>query len=246
MLSKNQAKYIRSLAEQKHRREHSAFIAEGDKLAKEWLQSDSTIQMIVGSGYWLDENKALLKKHPEAEIISIEDFELQAVSGLQTANQVLLVVKMNNHVVPLPAKEWCIALDTMQDPGNMGTIIRIADWFGIKHIVASHDSVDFYNPKVIQSAMGGHLRVQLHKTDLHEFVRNVDMPIIAAALEGSNIYTLKPLPEAVLLIGNESKGLHPALIASATHAISIPGKGGAESLNAAVSAGIICALLLPR
>ncbi len=246
MLSKNQAKYIRSLAEQKHRKEHSAFIAEGDKLAKEWLQSNSTLQIVAGTEQWLTENKALLKKHPEAEIIAVEEFELQAVSGLQTPNQVLLVIKMAKEATPLPTDEWCIALDTMQDPGNMGTIIRIADWFGIKHIVASHDSVDFYNPKVVQSAMGGHLRVQMHKADLPEFLQKVDMPIIAAALNGSNIYSLQPFPKAVLLIGNESKGLHPGLIASATHSISIPGRGGAESLNAAVSAGIICALLLPR
>lgn len=244
MLSKAQNKYIRSLSQQKYRAEHGVFVVEGDKIAREWLAESHRIQYIVATEQWLQDNVKLTGKHKDSIVASVSEQELQAVSQLQKANEVLLVVHRDNDNATLPTGEWCIALDTLQDPGNMGTIIRIADWFGIRHVMATPDSVDFYNPKVIQAAMGGHLRVQLHSADILEFISQVAGPIYAAALDGDNIYEQKDLKPGVIVIGNESKGISAAVMQQATKKITIPRIGGAESLNAAVSAGIICALLI--
>lgn len=244
MLSKAQNKYIRSLSQQKYRAEHGVFVVEGDKIAREWLAESHRIQYIVATAQWLQDNVKLTAKHKDALVVSVSEQELQTISQLQKANEVLLVVYRDNDNATLPAGEWCIALDTLQDPGNMGTIIRIADWFGIQQVVATPDSVDFYNPKVIQAAMGGHLRVQLHSADILQFIKQSDTPVYAAALDGDNIYNLKDVKPGVIVIGNESKGISAAVMQQATRKITIPRIGGAESLNAAVSAGIICALLI--
>ena len=127
----------------------------------------------------------------------------------------------------------------------MGSIIRIADWFGIHHIICSPECTDVYNPKVVQSAMGSHLRVDIYESELVPFLGEMSIPKIAATLDGENIYNMKRLAAGILIIGNESKGISDAVIAMATQKVTIPGKGGAESLNAGVSTGILCALLLP-
>jgi len=246
MLSKAQIKYIRSLTQQKYRKEHNVFIAEGDKIAREWLSGSQRLQYIIGLPDWLEENKALIAGHNEAAVIAAEESELTNISTLQTAHKALLVVEMAEHAVTPYASGWSIALDRIQDPGNMGTIIRIADWFGISQILLSPDCVDVYNPKVVQAAMGGHLRVRFCEVDLYTFVKTTSVPVLAATLSGNSIYDISILEEAVLLIGNESKGLDPVLTELASHKVTIPGKGGAESLNAAVSAGIICSHLMPR
>ncbi len=243
MLSKAQSKYIRSLSHQKYRHENKVFVAEGTKIAEEWLRSDARIQKIVATQLWVDGNTALLGRHTEAELYVATEQELASVSLLATPNQVLLVVHTPMPAMPVIA-EWCLALDNIQDPGNMGTIIRIADWFGIKHIICGNGCVDVYNPKVVQAAMGGHLRVQLHETDLESFLAHTQLPVIAATLDGENIYTVTKPAAGVLVIGNESKGISEEILKYATNKVMIPRKGGAESLNAGVSAGILCALLM--
>ena len=244
MLSKTQSKYIRSLTHQKFRNEHKVFIAEGAKIAEEWLRSDARIQKIVATQLWVDGSHHLIALHPEAELHIADDAELLTVSSLSTPNQVLLVVYKKDVPELKEMEEWCLALDNIQDPGNMGTIIRIADWFGINHIVCGEGCVDVYNPKVVQSSMGGHLRVNLYETDLEAFLSNSKIPVIAATLDGENIYTTAKLAAGILVIGNESKGVSAKVLAQATQKVMIPRLGGAESLNAGVSAGIICALLL--
>ncbi len=245
MLSKAQNKYIRSLSHQKYRNEHKVFLAEGAKIAEEWLRTDEPIQFIIATAPWADTHLALIAKHPDAQVHIVTDAELETLSSLPTPNQVLLVVSRPDQQ-PLPdINEWCLALDTIQDPGNMGTIIRIADWFGIKYILCSAGCVDAYNPKVVQSAMGGHLRVKLFEVDLEQPLAKTKLPIIAATLDGENIYKTAKPEAAILVIGNESKGISETIQALATKKVMIPRKGGAESLNAGVSTGIICALLMP-
>ncbi len=242
MLSKAQNKYIRSLSQQKYRNEHQVFVAEGDKIALEWLNSDADIKMIVGLQDWIARHQASIKKHPHATVHVVEPHILEAISTLKTPNMVLLVVGMptKKH---LNSYKWCLVLDDIQDPGNMGTIIRIADWFGWEQVVCSPGCVDVYNPKVIQSAMGGHLRVNIIVQDLSAYLQQADKPVFAAALQGDNIYQLPVQKEGILVIGNESKGISENIMKLATRKITIPRRGGAESLNAGVSAGILCALL---
>ena len=245
MLSKSQNKYIRSLTQQKFRNEYKVFIAEGAKIALEWLMSDEPIQMIIATDEWCNQYHAEIKKHKEAQLHIVKDTELAELSSLQTPNQVLLTIPIPpQETIPLK-NEWYLALDDIQDPGNMGTLIRIADWFGISHIICSPGTVDAYNPKVVQSAMGGHLRVGIYEADLSTFLSSTPLPKIAATLNGENVYQTKRLDAGVLIIGNESKGISEKVQAMATKKVTIPRKGGAESLNAGVSAGILCALLLP-
>lgn len=244
MLTKAQNKYIRSLTQQKYRKEHGVFIAEGDKIAREWLLSDFPIQMIVALQDWVEENEKLISKHKEASLHIVKEQELESISALQTPNKALLVLHIPEQKNIKPSNEWCIALDNIRDPGNMGTIIRIADWFGIKNIFASNECTDVYAPKVIQGAMGSHIRVQIHTCDIEKLVSETSLSVFAATLHGENIYQLPKMSSGILVIGNESKGISASIIEKASHKITIPRKGGAESLNAAVSTGIICALLM--
>lgn len=245
MLTKAQNKYIRSLTQQKFRDEYKVFIAEGEKIALEWLSSAANVKMIIATAAWAQRHSAVIAKHTEAEVYIVKEHELEPLSALQTANHVLLVVPFTEKKQVPVINEWCLALDEIQDPGNMGTIIRIADWFGIRYIVCSPGCVDVYNPKVVQSAMGGHLRVNLYACELLPFLRGTELPKFAATLEGENVYNIKRQNAGVLIIGNESKGISEKVLSAATRKVTIPRRGGAESLNAGVSAGILCALLLP-
>jgi TrmH family RNA methyltransferase len=158
---------------------------------------------------------------------------------LSAPNKVLAVVQKIKEASFDAKNKITIALDTIQDPGNMGTIIRTADWFGITQIVCSHDSADIYNPKVVQSTMGSIARVNVFYTDLQSWIKRQHVKVYAAALEGSDIKRIENLKEGIILIGNESKGIHPDLLELADEKITIAKAGKAESLNAAVATGII-------
>lgn len=242
MLSNAQSKYIRSLSQQKYRKQYNVFIAEGDKIAREWLMSDAQIHTIAAVSDWVLQYAELIQRHPEAEQVTVSQDELKKISTQQTPNQVLLVVQ-KPEIVNTDDKGWTIALQQVQDPGNLGTIIRIADWFGVKNVVCSPDCTDFYNPKVVQAAMGGHLRVQLHVATLADYLKHTGRNIYAATLDGDDVYTINRQQDGILLIGNESKGLTDDIAGLAAKKVTIPRKGGAESLNAGVSAGILIALL---
>lgn len=245
MLTKAQFKYIRSLTKQKFRDEFKVFIAEGEKIAGEWLASEHKIEMIVCTDEWLLQSGAQVRRHPEAQVHVVKDHELEQLSTLQTPNRVLLVVPMPAQTIPKAGNEWWLALDDIQDPGNMGTIIRIADWFGIRNLVCSPGCVDVYNSKVVQSAMGGHLRINIIESNLVPLLESIPLQKVAATLHGQNVYGMERRESGVLIIGNESKGISDAVLKAVDVQVTIPRKGGAESLNAGVSAGILCALLLP-
>lgn len=241
MLSKNETKYIQSLYQKKQRDALNLFIVEGVKGVQELLDSDFTVQKIVATNDW---------EHPMMQQLPIQwvtEDQLQQVSGLQKAHQVLAIAEQKPVLAQTPAKgAITLVLDDIQDPGNMGTLIRIADWFGIKQIIASEHSVELYNPKVIQSTMGSFLRVQVGYGSLEALLSQSPVPIYGALLEGSSIYKAPSINEGVLIIGNESKGIHASLKPLINQPVSIPRVGGAESLNAAVAAGIILSHLMPK
>ena len=245
MITKAQVKDIRALATAKGRREQGSFVAEGDKLAREWLNANDRIGYIIGLDSWLRQYEVLTGKHPEAKVIAVSGEDLARISTLQSPNSALIVAPVPGPPAHLPHAEWCLALDTIQDPGNLGAIIRVADWFGVKHVVCSPGCADFYNPKVVGAAMGGHLRVRLHTASLPVFLASCDMPVLAAPLAGKPAHAPPKPACAALVIGNESKGICKEVLQHATQEVTIPGRGGAESLNAAVSSGIILAVLLP-
>ena len=240
MLSRSEVKYIQSLCQKKQRQQEGLFIAEGPKIAEELLQSDFIIKKIYALPEWIASNPA-----NDNSIIEIDEIDLSRISTLQTPHQVLVVAAQKNDVYkPVLKNKLSIVLDGIQDPGNMGTIIRIADWFGIENIICSEDTVELYNPKVIQSTMGSFVRTKVFYVDLNTFLTTVDVPVFGAILNGKNIYEMQKPKEGLLLFGNEGKGIRKEIMQFVTNPITIPKKGGAESLNAAVAAGIILSHLI--
>lgn len=237
MVTKSELKYIQSLSDKKVRLESGCFIAEGVKLVGEMIAAGYPLKAVYALDSWVSPDETL-------EVTRIEAFELEKMSLLQTPNQVLAVAMMpqKKEVLNL-AGQLTIVLDGIQDPGNLGTIIRTADWFGIPQIVASEDTVDVYNPKVIGASMGSFMRVQVHYKNLAAWMPTVKLPVYGALLEGENIFTTKAPNGGLLVIGSEGKGIRENIIDFVTHPVTIPKTGGAESLNAGIAAGIIIAQL---
>ena len=249
MLPKSRIKYIQSLAQKKSRQEAGEFVVEGPKLLEEILASaPAQINAVYALPSWVEAHKSLLKDLPAGILTEIDDTELERISQLSTPNQVLALASIPE-AAPLPAEvhEPILVLDTIQDPGNFGTMVRTADWFGIRHLVCSPESADAFGPKVVQSSMGSILRVQVHYLELWPWIHTLgNLPIYATMLDGENLYDLPPMQEGLILVGNESRGLAPGLAQLATRRVTIPKIGGAESLNASVAAGIVVGWLVGR
>ncbi len=240
MLVKSQVKYIQSLGHKKFRDAYGVFVAEGPKIVSELLQSDRfALKHCFATENWIVSNQMLLQGR-EQFLVRINENELERISFHSSPNQVLAVftkpvLKTGQKPIGLT-----LMLDTIQDPGNLGTILRTADWFGIKRIVCSPDTVDVFSPKVIQSAMGSIIRVEMIYADLIAFIKeNSEIPVYATSLDGEDLKNKIQLSDAFLLMGNESRGISPALEHLAFKRIRIPRKGGAESLNVAVATGIV-------
>lgn len=241
MLSKKIVKYIQSLSHKKLRDEEGAFIAEGPKVVAEFLVSQNFICKIAcAEKEWLFANKDSLDI-PQSDIYEIDENSLKKVSLLKTPNRVIAVFrKKKSNTQPQLDNKITLVLDGIRDPGNMGTIIRIADWFAIENIICSEDSVDCYNPKVVQSTMGSLARVNILYTDLKSFFSShKNISIYAATLSGKNVSEFNKISKGFILIGNESEGISEELLAVSKNQITIPRYGNAESLNAAVATGII-------
>ncbi|MGZ8516991.1 MAG: TrmH family RNA methyltransferase [Chitinophagaceae bacterium] len=239
MLGKSQAKYIQSLGQKKVRDEEGVFVAEGPKIVAELLASpDADIIQLYALHDWITVNGI---DYNGAEVIEVGENDLAKISQLATPNKVLAIVKKLETNDQLSTKGVIsLVLDTIQDPGNLGTIIRIADWFGLRQIICSKDCADMYNPKVVQSTMGSIVRVKMLYTDLAPWLaEQKDVFIYATALEGQNVTAMKKISEGLIVIGNESKGISPGILELVDVKITIPRVGNAESLNAAVATGII-------
>ncbi len=249
-MTKNQIKLFQSLSRQKYRKEHNSYLVEGDKNAKEWLSAGCAIPYIATSARWYEENKELIMRHKNAEVLIAEPFELEKISALQHAQEVVLIAEKapRESLSALPATGWMLFLERIQDPGNMGTILRTADWFGIENIICSPDCVEVYNPKVVQSTMGSLLRVKIWEADTEELLQQKQVPIYAASLSGEPMeyYNKRNMPPGIIAFGNESQGLSDTILSRADFPITIPGTGRAESLNVAVACGIICYALASR
>src|SRR5688572_4547697 len=239
MLGKSQTKYIQSLGQKKVRDEEGMFIAEGPKIIDELLVSaKSNIQHLYALPDWIEAHHDQCRG---IRVVEVNETELQTISQLTTANNVLAVVRKFETPGDILIKEKVsLVLDTIQDPGNLGTIIRISDWFGIEQIICSKECADIYNPKVVQSSMGSFVRVGLFYTNLYEWLgEQQSAGIYGAALAGKDVTTMNRIMEGLIVIGNESKGISPDIMSRVTEQITIPRKGKAESLNAAVATGII-------
>ncbi len=251
MLSKNTIKHIHSLKIKKFRDEFYEFIAEGDKLVSELLESNFEIIEIFAVKEWLASHKI----DDNIAITEVTVSELERISNLTTPNMVVALVEIpqSHAIAAADFEKLILVLDEIKDPGNLGTIIRIADWFGISTIVCSENTVDVYNPKVVQATMGSIARVNVQYTDLTVFFKNIpkNLPVYGTLLNGENIYTQPLSKNGIIIIGNESKGISEAFMPAITQKLYIPSfaenpGNKAESLNASVATAIVCAEFMRR
>jgi RNA methyltransferase, TrmH family len=240
MLSKNTLKFIKSLQQKKFRKQEQLFFVEGSKNVTELLQSDYEVSHVLFTQQFFDENSSLLKSI-KADTFEVTQKTLESIGSFQSNDAALAVAKMKpNKAFDLSSDEWVIALDDVKDPGNLGTIIRIADWYGIQKLLLSEESAEVYNPKVLHASMGSFTRIQFFYTDLKNELIKKNLPVYGALLEGKSIYETDFGKGGIILMGNESKGISHELEKLVDHKITIPRFGKAESLNVAVATAIFC------
>lgn len=234
MLTKNQIKLITSLAQKKYRKQEGLFIAEGVKVIGEFLNADYELEHL----YYTED------VFPELNVEKktlISPSELNRITALSSANNCLAVFKIPR-LKMLRQEGLIVALDDIRDPGNLGTIIRLCDWFGIAKVVCTFETVDVYNPKVVQATMGSMARVDVHYIDLDKFLKRATMPIYGTFMDGENIYSNQLSPEGIIVLGNEANGISELIGESITQKIAIPRFGNlqqTESLNVATATAII-------
>jgi TrmH family RNA methyltransferase len=237
MLSKADIKYIKSLQVKKYRKQEQCFIVEGAKSVQELLRSDFETVMLLGTPEFLSSTKIA----SNFQVEEVAEKELERLGEFQTSTSALAVVKMKpNGPLMCTSNEFVLVLDDIRDPGNLGTIIRTADWYGIFKVIASQETADFYNPKVISATMGSFTRTQIYYTDLSEFLEKVEgQPVYGAFLDGQNIHQMKFNKGGLVVIGNESRGISESVEKLVTDKITIPRFGESESLNAAIATAVI-------
>jgi TrmH family RNA methyltransferase len=240
MLSRTRIKFIKSLQLKKYRKQEQCFVVEGSKSVLEVLQSDFEVLTLLATQAFLDGNRKVMDRY-RGEVLMVRASELQALGDFKTNDSALAVVKMPRVSEPvLKSGKFYLVLDDIRDPGNLGTIIRIADWYGISGILASTETADVYNSKVLSASMGSFTRVKVYYTDLVPYLQKVKFPVIGTFLSGENIYQLGKITGGLLVIGNEANGISKEVEALVTRRITIPRIGKAESLNAAVATAIVC------
>ncbi|MGD1845204.1 MAG: TrmH family RNA methyltransferase [Salibacteraceae bacterium] len=247
MFSKNQVKRIKALARKKVRQESGQFVVEGHKLVTELLQSELRVLEVWALPEWIENASLPLAHQPEVKVFPVKPNEMERLTLLNSPSPVLAIL-----AIPEPQKAdinprgLTLVLDRINDPGNLGTLIRIADWFGVQQLVCSSDTVDAYNPKVVQATMGSLARVYLIYTDLVSWLHTSkaqfpEIPICGAVMNGENLYQSELKAPAVVVMGSESHGIDSNLLPLLSHQLTIPVYGGAESLNVAAAAAIMCA-----
>jgi TrmH family RNA methyltransferase len=241
MLSRKWLKYIKSLQIKKFRKENGAFLIEGAKSVLELLQSDFSIQILFATQEFYQSSIRLVSTQGfPVEIVSQEELESAGVFHSNNACLAIAYTK-ENQALYTEEKEFVLVLDEVKDPGNLGTIIRVADWYGIRKIVCSPDTADLYNPKVITASMGSFTRVRLYYCDLPAYFSSQNrLPVYGAFLDGQNLHQTRFVDSGYVVMGNESHGIGEDLAPFISHKITIPRFGGAESLNVGIATAIIC------
>lgn len=250
MLSKNRIKYIHSLELKKKRNEERAFVAEGPKLVGDLL-GHFDCRYIAATDSWMEKNTAFLEllSKQRCEIDTVTDEELRKASFLDTPQQVLAVFSQKSSdetcFSEIAGSSLCIALDDVQNPGNLGTIIRLADWFGIEHVFCSSGSADVYNPKTIQATMGSIARVNVHYCDLKKLIASLPgVPVYGTFLDGNDIYDEKLEQRGIIVMGNEGRGVSEEIEKMVTSRLYVPNypsdRETGESLNVAIATAIVC------
>ncbi len=239
MVSKNTAKYLKSLQLKKYRKQEQRFLVEGAKSVLELLGSDWQAELfVVSEAFGAAHNQALAASG--ATVLEAPEAALGTLGTLQSNKAAIAVAHCRpNQPLPPPPGQWTLALDDVRDPGNLGTIIRIADWYGVTTIVCSETTAEWYNPKVVSATMGSFTRVSLWYTDLPQALAATPLPAYGAMLSGQSAHSTQFGAEGVLVIGNESHGIGQEVAKALSHQVSIPRYGEAESLNAGIATAVL-------
>jgi TrmH family RNA methyltransferase len=246
MLSKSQISLLKSLQHKKERIQQGVFLVEGYKSVIEFINSSYQIETIYHTGS-LDPK--VLKLSQKMNLCEISVTDMEKISSLKTPQQITALVKIPEWPALINVKlkqKFSLVLDGIQDPGNMGTIIRTADWFGIENIICSEDTVDVYNPKVVQASMGSLSRINVYYANIPEVLPQLKLPVFGAMLNGENIYETNFGAEGLIVMGNEGNGLRPEVERLINKAVTIPRKGGAESLNVGIATALFCSEISRR
>ncbi len=239
MISKAKVKYINSLQVKKYRIQEQSFVVEGAKSVIELLQSDFETIWVAATEDFIRQHDSQLRAS-KAEVIAASNEQLSSLGSFQTNDAALAVAKIKpNRSLSIDEGEIALVLDSIRDPGNLGTIIRTADWYGVKKIIASEQTADFYNPKVLSASMGSFCRVAIQYVSLMDYLTAVRKPIYGTFLDGLDVHTLAFSKGGLIIIGNESNGISPEVERLVSQKITVPRFGKAESLNAAIATGII-------
>ncbi|WP_296150186.1 RNA methyltransferase [uncultured Flavobacterium sp.] len=234
MVSKNQIKLITSLQQKKYRKEHKLFFAEGKKVINELINAAFELQYLFSTD-------AVFREISPLKVNLVSEAELKKISALTTPNDCLAVFKIPEQK-KINESGLIVALDDIRDPGNLGTIIRLCDWFGIKELVCSEETADLFNPKVVQATMGSIARVNINYVNLENFINKTSLPVFGTFMDGENIYKLALPKEGIIIMGNEANGISAAIEKAVKNRISIPRFGDlqqTESLNVATATAII-------
>ena len=235
MITKNQIKYIKGLSLKKNRIKEQCFVVEGEKCLAELLTSSFEIVELFALKDWIDENKVIFDK-----IQAVSFKGLERISNLKSPNKVLAVVKLKKQEILQQESVVTLVLDDINDPGNLGTIIRMCDWFGVKQIICSENTVDIYNPKVVQSTMGSLFRIHIIYANLSTYLAKVTTPIYGAYMDGKNVKDIKINQKVHLVMGNEANGISEKVEKYISKKVAIKNIGGnTESLNVAVATSIL-------
>ncbi|MBA4853260.1 RNA methyltransferase [Emticicia sp. BO119] len=247
MFSKQQQKYVQSLQIKKYRQEHHSFLVEGAKSVIELIDSDFGIELVLCTSKFFEENEKKIKK---ISVEQISQTELEKISTLKSNDSAVAIVKMKPNIyLKTTENEFVLVLDDIRDPGNLGTILRIADWYGIKKVVCSDTTVDLYNPKVIAASMGSFTRIQAFYTNLQAYFEQISthMPaIIGTFLNHTNLHKFSFPNAGYIILGNESNGIGEAVEKFVTDKVTIPRFGHAESLNVGIATAIVLDNLMRR
>jgi TrmH family RNA methyltransferase len=242
MISKPKVRFIKSLQVKKYRLAEQCFLVQGAKAVGEVLDSDFCVELLCATESFLDSTKLASRA---AEVVVTSEKELSSLGSVETNNAALAVVRMKPPGKPPVLKhQFGLILDDIRDPGNLGAIIRTADWYGITTIVASTETTDQYNPKVISASMGSFIRVNFYTTSLPEWLKTIKLPVWGTFLVGIDVHRARFGDEGWIVVGNESKGISSEVAACVTNRITIPRTGKAESLNASVAAAVVLDNLL--
>jgi TrmH family RNA methyltransferase len=243
MLSKSQISFVNALHQKKQRKEQGLFLVEGSKSIVEFINSSYTIHSIFSTS---EATPKLGNLSQKVKLQEVTDTELKKISALTSPHDALALIQIPERTIGSAEsfkRKFVLVLDGIQDPGNFGTILRTADWFGINDIICSTDTVEAYNPKAVQATMGSLSRMNVYYEELESFLMTSSMPVLGTLLDGDSIYTTNLGNEGFIVLGNEGNGISESIKNLLTKSVAIPRFGNAESLNVAISAAIICSEL---